>query len=98
MWKFIPIAWHSVPLPFRLILNPISSGTQWGQQIGFKWSVILLNCLQNVACMCAVSWGEKVYFLHQVFKRIHDPKEDKEPMIKNSQNIDYYSHFIVREN
>lgn len=36
----------------------------------------------------------KVYFLHQVFKRIHDSKENKEPI----KNIDYYSHFIVREN
>lgn len=67
--------------------------------------MILLNakCQWYVVCIPVYVTGMqsgaegKVHFLHQVFKRIHDSKENKEP-IKSSYNIDYYSHFIVREN
>ena len=38
-----------------------------------------------------------VCFPHCVFKEIQNPKVGEEPLIENLQAIDYYSHFIVRE-
>lgn len=82
------------------VLHPINSGTQWGQQMSFKLSEIPLNYLQHVAGMCAVSWGQgeqsSVSFIR--FSKGSMTQSRGEPMVKNSKNMDYYSHFIVREN